>query len=125
MWRQSLSLVDNQNRTQPARVSRFKSPAQLQQKVRLRLPLLNVQQRGYMLVEFRDGQARIEDIGNQHRAVQTLHHPAQNGGLAGSYFPGHDDQPLAAFNAIVEIGHYFRMRRSEIDKARIGSQREG
>ena len=77
-----------------------------------------------MLVKLRHRQTRVEDVGDQHRAIQTLHHPAQDRRLAGSHFAGHHHESLAAFNAVVQVGHHFRVRRSEVDEARIGSQRE-
>ena len=77
-----------------------------------------------MLVKLSDRQTRIEDVGDQNRAVETLHHPAKNRRLARANFARDRDQTLAAFDAVVKIGHHFGMRRREIDVARIGSQRE-
>ena len=78
-----------------------------------------------MLVKLRNRQARIEDIGNQHCAIQSLHHPAQHRRFPRTDFAGHDDQASSAFDAVVKIGHHFGMRGREIDVARIGRQREG
>ena len=77
-----------------------------------------------MLIELGHRQARIEDVGHQDRAVQPLHHPAQDGGLAGADFAAHNDQALATLNAVVQVRHHLGMRRRKVDKARIRRQGE-
>src|SRR5215510_2319863 len=77
-----------------------------------------------MLVKLRYRQTWIEDICDEHCAIETLHHPTQDRRLASTHFAGHHHESLAAFNAVVQVGHHFRVRRSEVNEARIGSQRE-
>ena len=77
-----------------------------------------------MLIKLCDRQARVENVSNQHRAIETLHHPTQHRGFAGADFASHDDQAFAAFNSVVKVGHHFGVRRREIDVARIRCQRE-
>src|SRR6185295_11815217 len=124
MWRQTLRLVDDQHRAQSARMARLQRPSQLEQQLRLRFPLLHVEQSRNMLVKLRHGQTRVEDVSDEHRAIQTLHHPAQDRRLSRTHFAGHHHETFAAFNAIVQVGHHFRVRRSEVNEARVGSQRE-
>src|ERR1041384_546276 len=105
-------------------MTRLQRPAQLEQQLRLRFPLLHVEQSRNVLIKLRHRQARIEDVSHEHRAIEALHHPAQDRRLAGSYFTSHHHEPLTAFNAVMQVGHHFRVRRSEVDEARVGSQRE-
>src|SRR5437879_4531881 len=118
--RQTVRFVDDQDRAQATAVTRIENLAQLQQQIGLGFPILNIEQRRQMLVELSYRQTRIEDVSDQNRTVQTLHHPAKNGRLAGADFASDCDQAFAAFDAVVKIGHHFGVRRREIDVARIG-----
>src|SRR5437667_3207954 len=119
-----MSLVDDQNSSQPPAVSCFENSAKLDQKIRLVFPVANVEQRSQVLIEFWHRETGIEDVSNQHRAIEPLHHPPQHRRLSGADFTRHDDQPFTAFNAVVKVGHHFGMRRREVDVARIRCQRE-
>ena len=61
-------------------------------------------------------QSRIEDVSDEHRAVQPLHHPAQDCRLSGPYFTRHHDQAFTTLDAVVEIGHHFRVQRGRIKR---------
>src|ERR1044072_3256020 len=105
-------------------MTRLQRSPELKQQLRLRFPLLHVEQSRNVLVKLGNRQAWIEDVSNQPRPIQALHHPAQDRRLASSHFAGHHHESLAAFNAVVQVGHHFRVRRSEVNEARVGSQRE-
>src|SRR5438132_144827 len=92
-----------------ATVTGFQHLAQGHQQLGFCLPFLDIQQSREVLVKLRDRQAGIEDVGDQHSSIQTLHHPTQNCGLPGAYFPGYYDQALTTFDAIVKVGHHFSM----------------
>ena len=105
-------------------MTRLEYLAQFKQQVGLCFPVANVEERRQVLIELSHRQSRVEKIGHHHRTIEALHHPAQHRCLAGSDLAGHHDQALAAFDAVVKIGHHFRMRRGEVNEARVGCQRE-
>jgi hypothetical protein len=90
------------------------------------VPRLHVEQagRGDVLVELVNAHPRVEDVADEHGAVEPLHHPPQDGGLARADLAGDDDQPLPALNPVVQVRHRLRVRRREVDEARVGRQRE-
>jgi hypothetical protein len=65
-------LVDDEHGAQAARVSRFESFAEGEEQFRLVLPLLHVEEARDVLVKFRDGEARVEDVADEHGAVQMV-----------------------------------------------------
>jgi hypothetical protein len=119
-----MRLINDQHRTQAPRVARLQRPAERKQQLRFVLPVLDFKQRRDVLVELRDRQARVEDVGDQHHPVKPPHHPAQHGRLAGPNLAGDDDQPLAALDPEPQIGHRLGVRRRKVDEARVGRQRE-
>src|ERR1051325_10589663 len=104
-----------------ARIKRF---AERRQQFRLGFPFLHIEQTGQVLVKLSYRQSWIEDVSNQHRAIESLHHPAQYCGFASTDLARYDDQSFATLDAVVQIGHHLGVRRSEVDESRIGSERE-
>src|ERR1700740_3436683 len=119
-----MRFVDDQNRPQAATVTRIEHLAEFKQQVRFRFPVANVEERRQVLIELSNRKARVENVGDYNQTIEPLHHPTQHRRFAGADFAGDDDQALAAFDAIVKIGHYFRVRRREVDEARVWCQPE-
>ena len=71
-----MRFVDNQDGSQTSTVARIQNLAEFDQEIGFRFPVPNVEERGEVLIELRYRQARIEDVGHQHRAIQSLYHPA-------------------------------------------------
>src|SRR5262245_65979157 len=107
-----MCLIHNQDRAQATAVARFEHLAQLKEQIRLGLPILNVEQRGQVMVELGYGQARVEDIGHQHGTIEPLHYPAQHGRLVSAVFTAYYASAFATLEAVANIGYQYGLPRS-------------
>ena len=105
---------------------RESKPRRGAEQFRLALPARHVQKlrRGDVLVELRDGHPRVEEVGDEHGAVEPVHHPAQDGRLPRPDLARDDDEALAALDAVVQVRHRLRVRGREVDEPRVGRERE-
>src|SRR5205085_7841084 len=97
-----MRLVNDEHGAQATRVSFFERAAQLEQQFRLVLPSFDAEQPRDVLIKLRHAQAWVDDVTDEYRAFEPLHHPTQDGGLPRADFARHHDEALAALDPIMQ-----------------------